>query len=117
MLINFDLLPVGTTVFEQFAGIRFPGTPRIVQPSMGTASGVQALSNAQLGEEFNNQPLVLEFSALQRFVRLLGGLDRSSSAPIQGTLRAFDPDGNVVAQDGPIPIETNQCFVWLCLFP
>jgi hypothetical protein len=104
MLINFDLLPVGATVFEQFPGVRFPGTLRIVQPSMGTASGMQALSNAQPGEEFNNQPLVLEFSALQRFVRLLAGLDRSSSAPIQATLRAFNSDGNVVAQDGPIPL-------------
>jgi hypothetical protein len=104
MLINFDLLPVGTTVFEQFPGLRFPGTPRIVQPSMGTGSGVQALSNAQPGEEFNTQPLVIEFSAPQSFVRLLAGLDRSSSDPIQATLRAFDTDGNVVDQDGPIPI-------------
>ncbi len=104
MLINFDLLPVGTTVFEQFPGLQFPGTPHIVQPSMGSGSGVQALSNAQPGEEFNNQPLVIEFSAPQSFVRLLAGLDRSSSDPIQATLRAFDSDGNVVVQDGPIPI-------------
>ena len=104
MLINFDLLSVGTTVFEQFPGLRFPGTPRIIQPSMSTASGTQALSNAQPGEEFNTQPLVVEFSAPQTFVRMHAGLNISSSAPVEAVLRAYDAADTVIAQNGPIPI-------------
>ena len=101
MLINFDSLPVETIVFEQFPGLRFPGRPSIIRPSIGAASGTQALANIRAGEEFNTRPLIIEFSAPQSFVRLRAGLDRSSSTAVQATLRAFDPEDGVIAQDGP----------------
>lgn len=104
MRINFDALPVGTQVFEQFPGVRFPGTPRIVKPSMAPASGSQALSNARPAEEFNAYPLAIEFAAPQTSVRLNAGLDQPSAAPVQASLRAFDAGGTLVAEDGPVAL-------------
>jgi hypothetical protein len=103
-MIDFDSLAAGTVIFEQLPGVRFPGTPRVVVPTVGTASAPHALSNAQPGEEFNTQPLVIEFLAPQRFVRLKAGLDRASAAPVEARLRAFDASGTLIVEGGPVAI-------------
>jgi hypothetical protein len=109
MLINFDLFPAGTVVFEQLPGVRFPTTPRVV----ATGAGTRALSNARPGEEFNPQPLRIDFTEEQGQVSVKAGLAISSAAPINATFRAFDQTGTQVAQDGPrqvgpgpVPAET-----------
>ena len=107
-IINFETLPVDTVVFDQFAGVEFPGTPLIVTPTLPSASGVQALSNFDPDDEFNNQPLVVVFSAPQRFVRLAAGLDVSSAATVEAVFRAFNAAGIQVTEDvsaiGPGPV-------------
>ena len=35
-MIDFESLPAGTVVFEQFPGVRFPETPRVVAPAVET---------------------------------------------------------------------------------
>ena len=109
MLINFDLFPAGTVIFEQLPGIRFPTTPRIV----AIGAGKRVLSNASPGEEFNPQPLRIDFTEAQGQVSLKAGLAISSAAPIDATFRAFDQTGSQIAQDGPrqvgpgpVPAET-----------
>ena len=97
MFIDFDLFPAGTILFDQIPGVRFPTTPRVVE----TAESGRAVSNAQPGEEFNTQPLRIEFTTPQARVALRGGLSGKSSIPIQATFEAFDASGEVVATDGP----------------
>jgi hypothetical protein len=97
MFIDFDLFPAGTILFDQIPGVRFPTTPRVVE----TSEGGRAVSNAQPGEEFNTQPLRIEFTTPQTRVALRGGLSGKSSIPIQATFEAFDANGQVVATDGP----------------
>ena len=65
MIVNFDLFPINTTIFDQIPGVRFPSTPHVIEPSLGGYSRL-ALSNSRPGEEFNNQPLTIEFSEGQR---------------------------------------------------
>jgi hypothetical protein len=104
MLINFDMIPLGTAIFDQLPGVKFPGTPRIIKPTLDTASGTQALANTIPGEEFNSRPLVIEFDVPQLFVRANVGLNQSSTAPVNASLRALDAAGKLVTQDGPIAI-------------
>ena len=103
-LIDFEDFDVGAALFEQVPGIRFPGTPRITVPDRGTASGTQALTTRRPGAEFDAGPLVVEFLAPQRFVRLRAGIDTRSDTPRPATLRAFDGSGRVVGTRGPIMI-------------
>ncbi len=102
--IDFEDSVVGTIVFDQFPGVEFPGTPRIVTPVLTSASGTQALSNVDPDKEFNNQPLTIVFSEPQRFVRLAAGLDHSSAAPVQAEFRAYDAADNLVDIVSPIAI-------------
>ncbi len=104
MLIDFDVLPEGTTVVNQLPGVSFPGSPTIIRPQLGTSSGVQALSNLQPGEEFDTEPLTVLFDAPQTSVRLHTGIETTSSGPISVTLTAFDGAEQAVAVDGPIMI-------------
>jgi hypothetical protein len=111
MLIDFDLFPPGMVVFDQLPGLRFPTTPRVVT----TAAGERALSNVEPGEEFNRQPLRIDFTEAQSEVSLKAGLAVSSSVAIDATLRALDETGVQIAQDGPKqigpgPVEADTQF-------
>src|SRR5689334_14946481 len=100
MIIRFESFPVGTRLFDQVLGVRFPAEPQVVEPSL--APGTHALSAKTPGAEFSG-PLVAEFPSPQSAVRLTAGLDHAS-ATIEATLRGLDVSGQIVAQDGPIPL-------------
>ena len=111
-VIDFEDLPPDTPVFDQFSGVTFPAIGHIIDepftginPLLTTSSGTQALSSREPGDEFHTQPLIIEFNAPQQLVRFKAGVTGSSTNPtIEATLRAFDEDGNLVDEMGPIDL-------------
>ncbi len=67
-------------------------------------SGTQVLLSADPALEFDPGPLVIEFTGDQQHVHLFAS-PPFSRTPIPGTLRAFDANGALVAQDGPKPVD------------
>lgn len=103
MLVTFDEYPSGTILYNQVAGVLFPNTPHIIEASQGTDSGRLALANSLPDGEFAGGPLVVQFSAPQRTVRLRVGLDRPSPL-VKAYLRAYNDIGALVAKGLPIDI-------------
>jgi len=115
VLIDFENLPPGETVYSQYAdlGITFPEEPEICEPLEGARSGAKALTKYHPGDEFDPGPLTIEFSAPQQSVWLFAGLDDATGGrKITAALRAYDGSGSLLATaakqlgPGPTPVST-----------
>jgi hypothetical protein len=109
-VIDFESLPPDTPVFDQFPGVTFPDIGHIIDisiitPPLATSSGSQALSSMEPGDEFHTEPLIIEFNAPQQFVRFKAGVVGESNLPVEATLSAFDENGNLVDEMGPIVLQ------------
>ncbi len=100
-VIDFEDLPPETTVTTQYGprGVLFFGS--FIDRHAQAHSGDQVLIAGDPGEEFNTAPLVMEFTSKQQRVRFYAGRRFSNDLPWQHTLRAYDQNGVLVAQDGP----------------
>ena len=104
-LLNFEDLPAGTRVTNQFGarGVVFQGG--FVGTDFGARSGTRALRTvAPFDEVFNPVPIVMSFTSPQARVALFA---HSPGIARNGTLQAFDANGTVVAQDGPKQVTAN----------
>jgi hypothetical protein len=111
--IDFEDLPPNTTVTTQYGGLGviFPRGARIWPQEVGCTaifpmcrdarSGQQSLISTDFGVEFDPLPHVIAFTSPQRTVSFFGSC---VFAPGDGTVTAFDEQGNVVATDGPKPV-------------
>ncbi len=110
MLLDFESIPIDEVLFDLVPGVTFTSLPRVTELS----SGEHALTNAQPGEEFNRQPLRMDFTLPQRRVSLLAGMSSASSVKITATMTAFDGAGaeldSMAAEIGPGPVPPSVAF-------
>jgi hypothetical protein len=102
-LIDFEDLAPGTTVTTQYGdrGVLFFSNYLDSDPA--ARSGTRVIRSDNPTHEFNPGPMVFGFTSGQRFVRLFAGFP----VPIDGTMRAYDEFGGLIAQDGPKPVIPN----------
>ncbi|WP_430108849.1 LGFP repeat-containing protein [Paenibacillus sp. B1-33] len=95
-IIDFDDLPSETYVQTQYAdrGVVFPNGAYIEGGVLRAAKTVGVEFPAQLG------PLIIDFTSPQRHVRFYASTTLSNVA-LNGTLRALNASGVIIAQDGP----------------
>jgi hypothetical protein len=99
-LITFDDQPVGAIITDQYPGVHFLNSGRVIEPSAGAHSPTKALSNkVDPSEEFNPEPMRIEFDDPEAHVKLYAGLEERSLTPIAARLSAFDASGNLVGED------------------
>lgn len=102
-LLDFEDLPVGAAVFNQYPGITFPGgdgnppVDTIIQPPLGTLSGVHALQSWAPTQEFGLSGIAMVFTEGQHRVSLSTGLITSSGIRNGAILTGFSDDGTMVA--------------------
>ena len=105
-LLTFEDLPAGTTVTTQFGARGVIFERAFIGTDFGARSGTRALRSVPPNAEvFNPVPIVMTFTSPQARVKLFafsGGIVRN------GTLKAFDANGGVVAQDGPKPVVADS---------
>src|SRR5438128_2270147 len=106
-LIDFEDQGVGTPIFNQYPGVTFlggdsTGSPlQVVQPALGTISGIKALRSQNLQCEFNCAVLTMAFDTGQHRVKMSTGLlQAATGGNLAAVLRAYsDLNGtNQVAQ-------------------
>jgi hypothetical protein len=98
-VLDFENLPAGTTVTTQYLsrGVRFASAFLTTHPA--ARSGTRVLRTVSPNAEvFTPIPFKIEFLAPQRHVQLFA---MSPAIARNGTLRAFDVSGAVIAKDGP----------------
>ena len=98
-LLDFDDLPTGTTVNDQYVrrGVRFSAAHLAADPN--ARSGTRVLRTVSpTAEVFTPIPLRMAFIKPQTRVKLFA---MSPGVARNGTLRAMDAGGVIVAQDGP----------------
>jgi LGFP repeat len=98
-VLDFEDIAAGTTITTQYGprGVIFQQAFLDTDPA--AHSGTRLLRTFPLtAEVFTPIPLVMTFTSAQTRVKLFAG---SRVAPVNGTLKAFDAGGNVVAEDGP----------------
>jgi hypothetical protein len=117
--INFDDLPNNTAVDNQyvasgvlFNGITgFPGSGAHISAGDVTPNtGSNVLASNPVALEFAQGPVTFTFTTPQQTVSLLAGYVQFNSDPSTkpGTMQAFDQNGNVVATDGPKPVNGGR---------
>ena len=96
--LDFENLPAGTTVNNQFAnrGVRFASAFLATHPA--AHSGTRVLFSTRPNAGVSPVPFKMEFSTPQRHIQLFA---MSPGSARNGTLRVFGPGGNFIAQDGP----------------
>jgi len=101
--LDFEDLPAGTNVTTQYSrrGVLFP-RGAFLDTDRAAHSGMRVLRAANPTTEFHQGPFVIQFTSGQSRVRLFAG--RWFTEPANGTLRAFNAGGAVIAQDGPKPV-------------
>ncbi len=105
--IDFEDIPQGTVIRAEYGsrGVVFPSSGYI-DVDAHTHSGSQVLRAANPAVEFHSGPLVIQFSAPQRRVKLYAGTT-GYDQPTSGILRAFDTNGTLVGEDGPKNVLPN----------
>lgn len=104
-LLDFEDVAPGTTVIAQYGprGVLFNSA--YLDTDTGAHSGTRVLRAIPPNSEvFTAYPMTLNFTSPQLRVKLFAGW---ASAPINGTLTAFDANNTVVARDGPKAITVN----------
>jgi hypothetical protein len=107
-MLDFEDLPTGTTIGTQYAsplrgGVIFEGA--YLDTDAAAHSGTHVIREIKPGVEvFAIIPLVIRFTSPQARVKLFAGSQFDSQ---NGTLKAFDPAGNIVASDGPRLVQQN----------
>ncbi len=105
-MLDFENLPPGTTVDDQFVrqGVRFRSAHLAADPA--ARSGTRALRPVSPSAEiFTPVPLVMAFVKPQARVKLFA---MSPGVPRNGTLRVFDEAGAVIGQDGPKMVTADR---------
>jgi hypothetical protein len=103
--LDFEDLATGTTITTQYAsrGVLFEGA--YLETDAAAHSGTRVIRETKPGTEvFVIVPLVIRFTSLQARVKLFAGSQFDSE---NGTLKAFDSAGIVVASDGPRLVQQN----------
>ena len=105
-LLDFENLPPGTTVNDQYAqqGVRFSDAFLATDPAARSGTRVLRTVNPA-AEVFNPIPLKMAFVRPQTRVKLFA---MSPGTPRNGTLKAFDLNGAVIAQDGPRMVTADR---------
>ena len=103
--LDFEDLASGTTVTNQYAARGVLLDRNYVETDAAAHSGTRVLREIIPGSEiFVIVPLVIQFTSPQARVKLFAGSQFDSE---NGTLKAFDSSGNVVAADGPRMVPQN----------
>jgi hypothetical protein len=99
--LGFDDLLADTHVTTQYSnrGVLFPNGAYL-DTDPAARSGNRVLRSGYPPGEFDPGPFVIEFTSEQSLVRLFVGTTLSKIAR-NGTLRAYDINGVLIAQDGP----------------
>jgi hypothetical protein len=99
-ILTFEDLPPKTNVTTQYGarGVVFP-QGAFLDTASAPRSGTRVLRAGNPGKEFHPGPFRMEFTSGQRRVRLFAGT--TSGFGVNGTLRAFNAAGSLIAQDGP----------------
>lgn len=101
-VLNFEDIAPGTTITTQYAarGVLFSGA--FLGLDAAAHSGTRVLRTVSPGiEVFDPIPIVMNFTSPQSRVKLFAG---HTGETLNGTLRAFDANGAVIAHDGPKPV-------------
>ncbi len=103
---DFEDLPAGTTVTTQYGNRGVLLFSAYLDEDSAARSGSRVLRVDNPIHEFAPGPFVIEFTSGQARVRLFAGIsgDVSPDFVADGTLRAFDGVGGLIAQDGPKPV-------------
>lgn len=99
-LLNFEDLPSGTLVNNQYGARGVVFRNAFLTTRSGAHSPTRVLMAGNPSGEFHPGAMRIDFSAGQALVRLFAGVWFAGSRP-NGTLRAFDANGVLVASDGP----------------
>ena len=104
-MLDFEDIPAGTTINTQYAGRGVQFQNHYLDTDPAASSGSRVLRTVNPGVEiFTPIPLVMTFGSAPARVTLRAS---TRSTGLDGTLTAFDTDGNVVATDGPKPVAAN----------
>jgi hypothetical protein len=98
-VLDFENLPAGTTVIEQYVsrGVRFPAA--FLGPDPAARSGNRVLRTAPPNSDiFMPIPLRMDFTTAQARVKLFAA---SADVTRSGIFKAFDANGAVIISDGP----------------
>ena len=106
-ILDFEDVAPGTTITTQYAppprGVLFEGS--YLETDAAAHSGTHVIREIKPGNEFYAiVPLVIRFTSPQARVKLFAGSQFDSE---NGTLKAFDSAGTVVASDGPRLVQQN----------
>jgi hypothetical protein len=107
--LTFEEFARGTTITRDYwaeYGVAFPdgvGVDTSPQPHSGT----RVLHLYQ--GEFSSRPIVIELRAARSRVKLFAGTNEGTGTIVNGTLKAMDTAGNVVAQDGAKQVTASSC--------
>jgi hypothetical protein len=104
-VINFENLPAGTTVTNQYAAQGLTFFSAYVQADSGARSGTRVLRSRNPATGSDPGPLRIDFAAGQRYVKVHAGTLVGNT---RGTLKAFDAQGNVLDQDGEKAVTTGD---------
>ncbi|HEX2460466.1 MAG TPA: hypothetical protein VHJ58_10000 [Vicinamibacterales bacterium] len=98
-VLDFENLPTGTTVTDQFASQGVTFSSAYLAEDRAARSGTRVLRTVSpAAEVFTPIPLRMAFTTPQARVRLFA---TSPGTARNGTLSAFDASGAVIARDGP----------------
>jgi hypothetical protein len=104
-VLDFEDRPTGTTINTQYAGQGPIFTDAYLETDPAAHSGTRVLRQTKPGSEiFVIVPMVIQWNSPQSRVKLFAGHQYDSE---NGTLKAFDSNGNVVASDGPRLVPQN----------
>ncbi len=98
--VDFEKLPVGTALDQAYRsiGLSISGARVDVTPLAHDGRQVARMMNNGAGQP---PPLILDFASPQQFVQFFAGANGTLRALISGSVRAYDAQGNVLADDGP----------------
>jgi hypothetical protein len=107
--LDFEDLPVGTSVKTQYSGrgLLFPNGA-FIDADPAAHSGTQVLRSDDPSREFNPGPLVIKFTSGQSAVSFFASRTDTFPPDQTGVLRAFDGSGNRIAEDGPRIVTPND---------
>ncbi|HEX5758426.1 MAG TPA: hypothetical protein VF121_04490 [Thermoanaerobaculia bacterium] len=109
-VLDFEDLPDSTTVTTQYGDRGVLLFSAFLDEDLAARSPNRVLRVDNPIHEFAPGPFVIEFTSGQARVRLFAGIsgDIVASDPVDGTLRAYDGSGGLIAQDGPKPVAISS---------
>src|SRR5438876_574534 len=98
-VLDFEDIAASTTSSEQYGprGVIFQNAFLRTDPAAHSGTRVLQVAQTTSDHEFDPGPMVITFTSEQRRVKLFAG---TTVAGINHTLKAFDANGALLAQDG-----------------